>query len=72
MIALYMKIVNGSVQSTLCYYILMGIVDLFLKLFVTIKNEKEKEAHAKDGMYYGVDYNLHKDNQAISETIVLP
>jgi hypothetical protein len=23
-------------------------------------------------MYYGVDYNLHKDNQAISETIVLP
>jgi hypothetical protein len=44
-----MKIVNGSVQLTLYHYILMGIVDLF-RLFVTIKNEKDYMAHAKDGI----------------------
>jgi len=36
-----MKIVNGNVQLTLCYYILVGIIDLLLRLFVTIQNEKE-------------------------------
>jgi hypothetical protein len=54
-----MKIVNGSVQLTLCHYILMGIVHFLLRLFVTIKNEKDYVANAKDGMY-GVDYNLYK------------